>query len=217
MCFNLWRNLDVVQVYDRSCNNSGYPYFPQWARVCADRIANICNQTKDCRAILLSSGSLRSTLHWFCLKKVAKHDIDPFYHLRLPAIYTTLWSASVRFTPLPTQHVQAHCGLHTHTNPPWSAAVSMEFWNWKLAPLDFSVLAWNLGDLQQNKNSFFVYSCFFIFPHGWKMWGMSKSFCWKLLQLFFFEGLTKSGHLAGKQNDDMGYTEGAVCWQRSNN
>ena len=165
MCFNLWRNLDVVQVYDRSCNNSGYPYFPQWARVCADRIANICNQTKDCRAILLSSGSLRSTLHWFCLKKVAKHDIDPFYHLRLPAIYTTLWSASVRFTPLPTQHVQAHCGLHTHTNPPWSAAVSMEFWNWKLAPLDFSVLAWNLGDLQQNKNSFFVYSCFFIFPH----------------------------------------------------
>ena len=29
MCFNLWRNLDVVQVYDHTCNNSGYPYFPQ--------------------------------------------------------------------------------------------------------------------------------------------------------------------------------------------
>ena len=191
MCFNLWRNLDVVQVYDHTCNNSGYPYFPQWARVCADRIANICNQTKDCRAILLSSGSLRSTLHWSCLKKVAKHDIDPFYHLRLPAIYTTLWSASVRFTPLPTQYVQAHCGLHTQTHP----GLQLFQWNfetgsWRHLTSHFLPGIWAIW--QQNKNSFFVYSCFFIFPHcrGGKCEGWPKN-CWKLFNFSFLEGLTK--------------------------
>ena len=189
MCFNLWRNLDVVQVYDHTCNNSGYPYFPQWARVCADRIANICNQTKDCRAILLSSGSLRSTLHWFCLKKSSKTWHRPLLPPQVARhLYNPMVGKREVHPPTDTTCTSPLWSTHTNTNPPWSAAVSMEFWNWKLAPLDFSVLAWNLGDLQQNKNSLFVYSCFFIFPHckGGKCEGWTKNCCWKLLQLFFF-------------------------------
>ena len=220
MCFNLWRNLDVVQVYDRSCNNSGYPYFPQWARVCADRIANICNQTKDCRAILLSSGSLRSTLHWFCLKKVAKHDIDPFYHLRLAAIYTTLWLASVRFTPLPTQHVQAHCGLHTHiqTRP----GLQLFQWNfetgsWRHLTSQFLPGIWAICSKTKIPSSCIPAFSFFHIARVENVRDGQNIVVENCFNFSFSKGWPRVGHLAGRQNDDMGYTEGAVCWQRSNN
>ena len=189
MCFNLWRNLDVVQVYDHSCNNSGYPYFPQRARVCADRIANICNHTKDCRAILLSSGSLRSTLHWFCLKKVAKHDIDPFLP---PQVARHLYNPMVgkREVHPPTDTTCTSPLWSTHKYKPalvcscFNGILKLEVGaTWLLS----SCLEFGRFAAKQK----FLLRVFLLFHfstlQGWKMWGMDKFFLLKIASTFLFQ------------------------------